>query len=87
MIRLAERLEEFFPSDPPPARDEVTNAFWCACHGGQMAMAEHLLSRGAEINWIGHNGLTPLDAASRSAGAELVEWLRRRGAQSGHARK
>ncbi len=62
--------------------DEVTNAFWCACHGGQRASAEYLLGRGAGLNWIGHNGLTPLDAASRSGAGELVEWLRSQGAKS-----
>lgn len=62
--------------------DELTNAFWCACHGGQRETAELLLQRGANRNWIGHDGLTPLDAARRAEAEELVEWLRANGAQS-----
>jgi uncharacterized protein len=62
--------------------EEITNAFWCACHGGQRETAELLLERGADINWIGHDGLRPLDAAVRSGADELAGWLRSRGAAS-----
>jgi ankyrin repeat protein len=81
-LGLMARIDEHFATDAPPAPDEVTNAFWCACHGGQRSSAEYLLSRGADLNWIGHNELTPLDAASRSGAAELVEWLCSQGAKS-----
>ncbi|WP_230632824.1 ankyrin repeat domain-containing protein [Paenibacillaceae bacterium WGS1546] len=67
--------------NPPP--DEVTVAFWCACHGGQRHSAEYLLERGAELNWISvWDGLTPLDAAQRSATGDLVQWLHNRDAKS-----
>ena len=79
-LGLADRLERLLDDDPSPGRDEVTNAFWCACHGGQRATAERLLERGADIDWIGHDGLTPLDAAVRSEADELADWLRSRGA-------
>jgi uncharacterized protein len=62
--------------------EEITNAFWCACHGGQREAAELLLERGADIDWVGHDGLTPLDAALRSGADELARWLRSRGAAS-----
>ncbi len=62
--------------------DEVTNAFWCACHGGQAAAAEYLLERGADLDWVGHDGLTPLDAARRSGAADLAERLVALGARS-----
>jgi ankyrin repeat protein len=81
-LGLMDRVEEHFANDAAPESDEVTNAFWCACHGGQRGPAEYLLARGADLNWIGHNGLTPLDAASRSGAGELVEWLRGQGAKS-----
>ncbi len=68
-------------SDTPPAPDEVTNAFWSACHGGQRGAAEHLLVRGADLNWIGYDGLTAIDAARRSGAEELVKWLRSQGAK------
>lgn len=66
---------------PPP--DEVTVAFWCACHGGQRPSAEFLLERGAELNWVSvWDGMTPLDAAQRSAAVDVVQWLSDRGAES-----
>ena len=77
-----DRVDEYFKAIPLPAPDEVTNAFWCACHGGQRTAAEYLLRRGADLNWIGYDGLTPLDAATRSAARDLVEWLRSRDARS-----
>jgi uncharacterized protein len=73
-VGLVERLDTLLADDPP--RDEITNAFWCACHGGQRETAQRLLERGADLNWIGHDGLTPLDAAIRSEASELAEWLR-----------
>lgn len=62
--------------------DDLTNAFWCACHGGQQKPAEYLLDRGANLNWVGHDRLTPLDAAVRENRTELAQWLRARGAKS-----
>lgn len=67
------------------APDELTIAFWCACHGGQRGAAEYLLARGAELNWrSAWDGLTPLDAALRSNATELAAWLESLGAQSAH---
>jgi ankyrin repeat protein len=76
------RIAQHFANHPAPTPEEVTNAFWCACHGGQRSSAQYLLDRGADLNWIGHNELTPVDAASRSGAAELVEWLLCQGAKS-----
>jgi 8-oxo-dGTP pyrophosphatase MutT (NUDIX family) len=67
-------VEDHLARDPAPA--EVTNAFWCVCHGGRREAAEYLLERGADLNWVGHDRLTPLDAAARSHATELVAWLR-----------
>lgn len=80
-LGLQDRVERCFQDQPAPTPDEITNAFWCACHGGQQAAAAYLLDRNADLNRVGHDGLTPLDAASRSGAAELVEWLRGRGAK------
>lgn len=63
--------------------DELTVAFWCACHGGQREAAELLLHRGAELNWISvWDGLTPLDAALRSSADTTAQWLREQGART-----
>ncbi|MBC7788599.1 MAG: ankyrin repeat domain-containing protein [Anaerolineae bacterium] len=81
-LGLMDRLERYFASEPP-APDEISRAFWGACHGGQRAAAEYLLARGADINWIpGWEKLTPLDAARRSNASELADWLQSIGAKS-----
>ncbi len=82
-LGLRNRVERFFAATPGPSADEVTNAFWHACRSGQRAMAEWLLARGADLNWVGHDGMTPLDAARRNGAVEVVEWLEGRGAGSG----
>ncbi len=74
-LGLMPRVEKFFASDMPPA-DDVTNAFWCACHGGQREAAEYLLKRGADLNWVGYDNLTPIEAGKRSHAEDVVEWLR-----------
>jgi ankyrin repeat protein len=81
-LGLTARIEKYFASDREPVPEEITNAFWCACHGGQQAAAEYLLERRADMNWVGYDGLTPIDAANRSGWGELVRWLSSRGAKS-----
>jgi ankyrin repeat protein len=84
-LGLMDRVEEYFRSDSAAATDVVTNVFWNACHGGQLLAAKYLLGRGAELNWIGHDGLTPFDAAVRNGNEELVAWLRSEGARPAKA--
>lgn len=81
-LGLMNRVEEFFAGNPQPTDDEITNAFWCACHGGQQPAAEYLGARGANLNWIGYDEHTALDAANRSGAQALAEWLRSVGAKS-----
>ncbi|MEU5539844.1 ankyrin repeat domain-containing protein [Streptomyces sp. NPDC020362] len=81
-LGAADRVAAWFPPRAePPGRDDITNALWCACHGGQQRTAAHLLERGGDVNWIGHDGLTPLDAARRSGHTDLAAWLRAQGAK------
>jgi ankyrin repeat protein len=81
-LGLMTRVEEAFAGESQPKQLEITNAFWSACHGGQQAVARYLLDRGADVNWIGYDGLTPLDAATRNRAGELAQWLRDQGARS-----
>jgi hypothetical protein len=81
-LGLMDRIENHFANNPSSPPDELTKAFWCACHGGQRASAEFLLARGADIDWVGFDALTPLDAARRSGAEQLANWLRTRGANS-----
>ena len=70
--------------DAQPTADDITHSFWCACHGNQPATAALLLTLGANINWVGYDDLTPLDAAERSEGIELANWLKAHGATTAH---
>jgi uncharacterized protein len=90
-LGLMDRVESYFRTGETPAPDAITRAFWGACHGGQRRVAEYLLARGADINWIGHAGMTPLDVArredaerlvGRTAAADLVSWLQAQGAKA-----
>jgi hypothetical protein len=81
-LGLLDRVEGEFTRDPKPGAEEITNAFWCACHGGQRNTAEYMLARGADRNWVGYDKLTPLDAARRNGANEVVDWLVSQGAKS-----
>ena len=81
-LGLTDYLEAALDGPTPPSPDEITNAFWCACHGGQRAAAEYLLSCGADRDWVGHDDLTALDAARRSGADALAEWLVEQGAKT-----
>ena len=82
-----DRLQESFARATKPSQQEVTNAFWNACHGGQLESARYLLAHGAVLNWVGHDHLTPLDAAVRNGNEDVISWLRAEGAVSHKALK
>jgi uncharacterized protein len=81
-LGLLDRVRTHFTDGASPALDDVTGSLWGACHGGHRHVAEFLVDHGADINWIGWDELTPLDAAKRSEAADVVDWLRSRGAKS-----
>jgi uncharacterized protein len=88
-LGIMSRIEVYFAQPTPSARDEVNEAFWQACHGGQRRAAEYLLARGADLNWIpDYAAKAPLDiAAALDTGRQaLLSWLRERGAKSGGPR-
>lgn len=74
------RVDEHLRATPPPTPQEISSAFWGACHGGHVDAAAVLLDAGADLDRVGHDGLTPLDAAHRSGASDVVDWLRRHGA-------
>jgi uncharacterized protein len=82
-LGLTEHLRDYFGEATAPASDQVSDAFWAACHGGQLEAAEYLLDRGAALNWLpGWEQLTPLDAAARSGASDVITWLHSRGART-----
>ena len=84
-LGIHERVLELLAADPRPTQQELDAAFWQACHGGQLRMAERLLARGADINATpDYSDRTPLEIAGSTdtRRGQLVSWLRERGATS-----
>jgi hypothetical protein len=76
-------VEQHFTRQRKPTPEEISDAFWQACHGGQRPAAEYLLARGAELNWVPDwTKETPLDIARSSGASDLIEWLQGEGARS-----
>jgi hypothetical protein len=87
VMGLDDRVRAELDADPPPPAEQITHALWGACHGGRQDTASMLIDRGADLDWVGWDDLTPLDAAKRAAderphAAPLVAWLRAQGARS-----
>jgi uncharacterized protein len=82
-LGLVARLEELLSVEPSPAAEEISHAFFQACHGGQRRTAEHLLARGADVNFVpDYAKTTPLAAATglETRRETLATWLRDHGA-------
>jgi hypothetical protein len=68
-----------------PSSEQVSQAFWHACSGGQRRAAQYLLDRGADLEWIPDYAKgTPLDVATGEGTQRenLIGWLRDHGARS-----
>jgi ankyrin repeat protein len=81
-LGLLDRLQQLLGDHPPP--EQVSQAFWHACSGGQRRAAEYLLGLGADPNWVpGYAKGTPLDAATGQGTQRdnLIGWLREHGAR------
>jgi ankyrin repeat protein len=79
------RVEELMGSNPAPTVDDITEAFWQACSGGQRRVVENLLSKGVDINGVpGYTDQMPLDSAGSldTRRNTLVAWLKSKGAKS-----
>jgi ankyrin repeat protein len=70
------------PLPRPPRRkeDQVSDALGIACRNGQLEVARWLLEHGADPDWRGYIGATPLAWAEFSGHTELCDLLRARGA-------
>ena len=77
------RLDELIAAGQSP--DEINHAFWQACHGGQLRVADYLLSLGADINTSPDyaHGQTAIGAVGTTdtRRQQLITWLREHGAR------
>jgi len=83
-LGLMTRMEELMSGSEPPSVEELSEAFWQACHGGQRRAAEYLLARGADIDATpGYSDQTALDVAGAidTRRETMVAWLEGRGAR------
>jgi ankyrin repeat protein len=83
-LGLMSRIQDLLAATPTPGPQEINEAFWQACHGGQRRTAEYLLRHGADINTtVEYAHGTALDvAASPDTRRDLLaSWLREQGAQ------
>ncbi len=74
-LGLLDRIQWFCDAEPAPTAHDITNALWHSCRGGQLAVAQFLVERGGDRNWVGYDMKTPVDAARDSGNKELVRWL------------
>jgi uncharacterized protein len=87
-LGLLPRVQELLAATPAPGQQEINEAFWQACHGGQRRTAEYLLRHGADINTtVDYAHGTPLDTATGTDTRRdiLATWLREQGAQTASA--
>jgi uncharacterized protein len=78
------KVDEFLSAEPAPSQQDLDEAFWQACHGGQRRMAEYLLDRGANIDATpGYSDTPPVQIAGQpdTMRQALVSWLQERGAR------
>lgn len=72
------RMEELLAATPAPSPDDITEAFWQACHGGQRRAAERLLAHGADPNQApGYSDQTAFQVAHERGTQRdnLIAWL------------
>lgn len=72
------RLDEMLTAVPAPSDDEVNEAFWQACHGGQLRAAQRLFECSPDLTYRpGYSDNSPTEIAAQvdTRRQQLVEWL------------
>jgi ankyrin repeat protein len=78
-LGMTSRVEEFLTGTPTPTREDVNEAFWHACRGGQRRAAERLLAHGADPGAIPpyhQKNALQIAATLETRRQALVDWLR-----------
>jgi len=78
-LGLMPRVDELLAASPAPSPENITEAFWQACHGGQRRTAERLLASGADPQARpGYAGQSAAEIAEEpgTQRQSLVTWLR-----------
>jgi uncharacterized protein len=84
-LGMLTRVQDLLGAQAAPDRDELSQALWHACSGGQRRAAELLLGRGADLAWVpDYADGTALDAANGLGTRQenVITWLREQGARS-----
>jgi hypothetical protein len=77
-LGITPRVGELLAATPAPSPDDITEAFWQACHGGQRRAAELLLASGADPDGTpGYSDQSAAEAAAElsTQRENLVTWL------------
>ncbi len=80
-LGLMPQVEELLAAASAPSPDDITEAFWQACHGGQRRTAERLLASGADpYATPGYSDQTAAQIAADpgTQRENLITWLRDR---------
>jgi hypothetical protein len=75
-------FEALLDADPAPNADEISQAFWHACHGGQVRVARRLLALGADPSFIPDYSRETVEAVASHPSTRrqaLTVWLRETG--------
>jgi ankyrin repeat protein len=82
-LGMLDRIDALLAASPPPTAEEINDAFWQTCHGGQRRAAARLLAAGADVNSVpSHTDQSPLAIAGSvdTRRETMIEWLQAAGA-------
>jgi hypothetical protein len=83
-LGMLPRLDELLGATPGPSSEEISHAFFQACHGGQLRAAQRLLAAGADISFEPDYapGSKMLEVALHpgTRREQLATWLKEQGA-------
>jgi hypothetical protein len=66
-LGMLDRTRALLESTPTPSHDDLNEAFWQACHGGQRRVAELLLSARTDIEAVPRLVLQPVTIATHTS--------------------